>query len=295
MGHALHVPLVHLHDDVALLQAAAPRIVHDLLDPLAAAPGAVGDGEAEALLAFLHVDGDQLGLRGDGRRQGDHVAGVAVLQGGVGRRLQGGAAGPREPVEGRAPVAGAVVVVLAAVAGGRVVAAGGLLAVDDDGVLVLQDGHRGHHAGVGVVGVEGQGVAAAQLQVDHGADGNRLEDLHNLGVSVTEDARVVDAHDHVTLGGGGGRGGTEALCCYFSDRKSLVKAAYSQSTRQSVVHSSPSSSPTCLHLAIQSSRSVEDQALDLQELVGLVSPDDREAEPAAALFQLGVDKGSLQL
>lgn len=77
--HALHVSLVHLHDDVALLQAAAPWIVHYLLDPLASAPGAVCDGETEALLSFLHVNGDQLWLRGDGRSQGDHVAGVTVL------------------------------------------------------------------------------------------------------------------------------------------------------------------------------------------------------------------------
>lgn len=83
-------------------------------------------------------------------------------------------------------------------AGRRVVAVGGLLAVDDDGVFVLKDGNGGNHAGVGIIGVKGQRVAAAQLQVDHGTDRNRLEDLHNLGMSVTEYTCVIHTHNHVT-------------------------------------------------------------------------------------------------
>ena len=52
---------------------------------------------------------------------------------------------------------------------------------------------------------------------------------------------------------------------------------------------------TCLHLAVHGGRPVQHQTLDLQELVRLVATDDGEAEPAAALLQLGVDEGSLQL
>ena len=63
----LHIPLVHLHDDVTLPQPAASWVVHDLLDALAASRRAVGNGEAEALVALFHVHGDELGLRGDGR------------------------------------------------------------------------------------------------------------------------------------------------------------------------------------------------------------------------------------
>lgn len=55
------------------------------------------------------------------------------------------------------------------------------------------------------------------------------------------------------------------------------------------------SKPTCLHFAIESSRSIQDQALDLQELVWLVASHDGEAEPSTALFQLGIDEGPLQL
>jgi len=177
VAHVLHVPLVDLHQDVGLPQAAAARVIHDLLDALAAARRAVGDGEAEALVALLHVDGDELRLRGDGRRHVHHVAGVAAGRR-LGRRRR--AARPRAPG-----------------AAGRVER---LLPVDDDGLLV-HDGHRGHQAGVGVVGVEGQRVAAAQRQVHRGADGNGLEDLHHLGVGVAQNHDVVHAHDHVAWGG----------------------------------------------------------------------------------------------
>lgn len=181
--HALHVPLVHLHDDVALLEAAAAWVVHDLLHPLPSASGAVGDGEAEALVSLLHVHSDELRLRRDGRRQGDHVAGVAVL-GGVGGQVGGGAVGSSEAIERHAAVGRAAVVVVTAVAGRRVVAVGAVLAVDDDGFFVFHNGHRGNQAGVGIVGVKGQRVATAQLQVDHGANWDGLEDLDNLGVRV---------------------------------------------------------------------------------------------------------------
>ncbi|TNN39997.1 hypothetical protein EYF80_049826 [Liparis tanakae] len=219
--HALHVPLVDLHDDVALLQAAAARVIHDLLHALPAAAGAVGDGEAEALVALLHVHGDELGLRGDGGRQRDHVAGVAAVlrgRGGgrVGVQLRRRAVGPREPVERRPAVRRAVVAAVAAVR--RAVAAGRRpprLAVDDDGVLVVRDGHRGHHAGVGVVGVEGQRVAAAQLQVHHGADGDGLEDLHHLGVRVAQ-----HAHDSSSNVSAAGPSSTRLLICRNSSGSS---------------------------------------------------------------------------
>lgn len=83
---------------------------------------------------------------------------------------------------------------MAAVTGWRVVA---FLAIDDDRLLV-HDGHRGHQAGVGVVGVKGQRVASAQLQVYHGTDRNGLEDLHHLCMRVAQDASVIYADDYVT-------------------------------------------------------------------------------------------------
>lgn len=52
---------------------------------------------------------------------------------------------------------------------------------------------------------------------------------------------------------------------------------------------------TGLHLAVQRCRSVQDEALDLQELIWLVAAHYRETEATAALFQLGVDKVALQL
>ena len=182
--HALHVSLVHLHDDVALLEAAAARIVHDLFHPLASTSGTVGDGKAEALVSFLHVYSDELWLCCDWWGQGDHVTGVAVLGGGVRGHVCWGALWPGEAIEGCPAIGRAVVVVLTAVAGWWVVAVGGLLAVHNDGLFVVENGHWGNQAGVWVVGVKGQWVATAQLQVDHGANWDGLEDLHNLGMRV---------------------------------------------------------------------------------------------------------------
>lgn len=52
---------------------------------------------------------------------------------------------------------------------------------------------------------------------------------------------------------------------------------------------------TCLHFAIEGGRSIQDQALDLQELVWLVASHNSETKPPATLFQLGVDECPLQL
>ena len=52
---------------------------------------------------------------------------------------------------------------------------------------------------------------------------------------------------------------------------------------------------TCLHLAVDGRGPVQHQTLDLQELIRLVAPDDGEAEPTAALLQLSVDEGPLEL
>lgn len=106
-------------------------------------------------------------------------------------------------------------------AGRRVVAVGGLLAIDDDGVFVIKNGNRGNQAGVGIIGVKGERVAAAQLQVDHGTDGNRLEDLHDLGMSVTEYTCVIDTHNHVTL-----EEERSALVLFLCVRRCLVKAEF---------------------------------------------------------------------
>lgn len=66
MGHALHISLVHLHDDVALPETAAAWVVHDLFHSLPPTPGTVSNGESEALVSFLHVYSDELWLRCDG-------------------------------------------------------------------------------------------------------------------------------------------------------------------------------------------------------------------------------------
>lgn len=55
------------------------------------------------------------------------------------------------------------------------------------------------------------------------------------------------------------------------------------------------SPPTCLHFAIESSRSIQDQALDLQELVWLVASNNSETEPPTTLFQLGINESPFQL
>ena len=87
-----------------------------------------------------------------------------------------------------------VATALTAVARRGVVA---LLPIHYDGLLV-NDGHGGHQAGVGVIRVKGEWVAAAELEVHHGADGNRLEDLHHLGMSIAQDDGVIHTDYHVT-------------------------------------------------------------------------------------------------
>lgn len=52
---------------------------------------------------------------------------------------------------------------------------------------------------------------------------------------------------------------------------------------------------TCGHLCVRGGRPVRDDALDLQELVRLVSPDDGEAEAHAALLQRRGQEAALQL
>lgn len=52
---------------------------------------------------------------------------------------------------------------------------------------------------------------------------------------------------------------------------------------------------TCLHLAIDSRRSIQHQTFDLQELIGLIASHHSEAKSAVTFFQLRVDEGSLQL
>lgn len=142
VAHVLDIPLVDLHQNIPLLKAAAARVVHYLLDPLSSSRQAVSDGEAEPFVTFLHVNGDQLGLGGYGRGQGDHVTGVAA-----GHHVGWGAVWPRLPqaINGSSLV-------------GRRVKR--FLSVDNDWLFV-QDRHWGHQAGVGVVGVKGQRVATA--------------------------------------------------------------------------------------------------------------------------------------
>lgn len=182
--HALHVSFVHLHDDVALPEAAATWVVHNLFHSLASTSRTVSDGEAEALVSFLHVYSDELRLCCNGWGQGDHITRIAMLGRGVRSHLHWGAVGSGQAIEGSHAVAGNVVVILTALAGRWVIAVGGLLAVDDDGLFIFKNGHWGNQAGVGVIRVKGQRIATAQLQVDHGANWDGLEDLYNLGMGV---------------------------------------------------------------------------------------------------------------
>lgn len=56
----------------------------------------------------------------------------------------------------------------------------------------------------------------------------------------------------------------------------------------------PAALPTCFHLAIQRSGTVQDEALDLQKLVRFVPSDDREAKATAAFPQLRVNELAFQ-
>lgn len=52
---------------------------------------------------------------------------------------------------------------------------------------------------------------------------------------------------------------------------------------------------TCLHLAIQCSRTIQDEALDLQELIRLVPSNHREAKASTAFPKLRVNELAFQL
>ncbi|TNN45622.1 hypothetical protein EYF80_044168 [Liparis tanakae] len=208
----LRVALVDLHHEVALAQARAALGLQHLLDPLAR--GAVRDGEAEALGALHHGQGQQLPLGGARRRHGDAV----------GRRGAGGAGGKRAVQVGVARVRGEQLLrgVLPGVGGvaGRArqvvqVVVVARAAVGHDGPL-LHDAQRRDDGGGGVVGVgrllrvEGQRVAAAQHQGHALADRHRLEQLDHVGVRGAQHAHVVDVDDDVTWTDGehGGQSGS---------------------------------------------------------------------------------------
>lgn len=53
--------------------------------------------------------------------------------------------------------------------------------------------------------------------------------------------------------------------------------------------------PTCVHLSVLGGRPFRDHALHLQELVGLVPPDDGEPEAHVALLQGRRQEAALQL
>lgn len=198
VGHGLHVSLVHFHDYVPFFKTTTARVVHNLLDSLPSASRAVRNGKAKALVSFFHVHGDELRLRSNGRRQGHHIAGIAELGRGVGGYLGGGAVRSGEAIERCHSIRGAIVVV-AAMAGRRVVAISHFLAVDNDRFFVVKNGHWGNQAGVRVIWVKGQWVATAKLQVNHGANGDGLEDFYYLGVGVAQHTYVVDTYYDVTL------------------------------------------------------------------------------------------------
>lgn len=67
----------------------------------------------------------------------------------------------------------------------------------------------------------------------------------------------------------------------------IFRAPCQNSGRQLVI--------TCVHLSVLSGGPIWDDALHLQELVGLVAPDDREAKSHVALLQGRRQESSLQL
>ncbi len=59
------------------------------------------------------------------------------------------------------------------------------------------DGDCRHNLRVGIVGVEGEGVAAAHVQGDQLAGGNALEHRHHVVVGEAQHAGPVHVHQHV--------------------------------------------------------------------------------------------------
>lgn len=179
MSEALHILLVDFDDEVALLEAAAPWAVHDLFHSLASPSRTVCYSKPKAHGPFDYVHSYELRLRGYRGCQRHRVVGVAM--GSIGGDLSR-AAGPRLLCAIHLPC-------FAAVARRGVVV---LLPVHNDGLFV-QNRHGRDQARVGVVGVEGQGVAPAQFEVHAGTDGDGLEDFHHLGMSVPQHTGVVHA------------------------------------------------------------------------------------------------------
>ncbi len=66
------------------------------------------------------------------------------------------------------------------------------------GALGQGHGHRGDDLRVGVVGVEGQRVAAAHLERDALPDGDALEHVDDVLMRVAQHTRVVHEHQHIT-------------------------------------------------------------------------------------------------
>ena len=60
------------------------------------------------------------------------------------------------------------------------------------------DGHRGDDLRVGVVGVKGQRVASAHLDLHQLAGGYGLEHVHHVLVCVAQHTLAVYVHQHVT-------------------------------------------------------------------------------------------------
>lgn len=179
VSEALHILLVDFDYKIALLQAAAPRAVHDLFHSLAAPTGTVRYSKPKAHRPFHYMHSYEFRLRCYRRRQRDRVVGVTM--GSVGGDL-GRAAGSRFLCAIYFPC-------FTTVARRGVVI---FLPVHNDRLFV-QNRHRRNQARVGIIGIEGQRIASAQFEVHAGTDGDGLEDLHNLSVSVPQHAGIVHA------------------------------------------------------------------------------------------------------
>ena len=185
VAQRLHVLPVDLLDDVALQQAAAPLGIQDHLHLLT--QGAVCNGEAEASGAFHQGHAHQLRLQQSGIRAFLVVRKVVVL------------------------VVRMVVVVASSIGHGRHCGdlPGEGSSVWDCVVGVLWGGGGGGRGSVlgggetsrgllAAAGVLGQWVAPAQHHVHVLVDGDGLEHLHHVSVSLPQHTCAVYVHDHIT-------------------------------------------------------------------------------------------------
>lgn len=179
VSEALHILLVDFNYKIALLQAAAPWAVHDLFHSLATPARTVCYSKPKAHRPFHYMHSYEFRLCCYWRCQRDRVIGVTM--GSVGRDLSRAA--------GSCFLCAIYFPCFTTVACRGVVI---FLPVHNDRLFV-QNCHGCNEACVGIIRIEGQGVASAQFEVHAGTDGDGLEDFHNLSMSVSQHTCIVHA------------------------------------------------------------------------------------------------------